>query len=108
MQWQSHRVAESRKRNMPRQNGFFVGSKVNTFKKYEITKQQTTNINPQRRVLRLRCLGQASFEYFVLFILLAFFCLWGISQALPFAHQAIENEVFEEAVVSIAAYTADR
>lgn len=96
---------------MPRQNGFFVGSKVNTFKKYEITKQQTANktfINPQTRILRFRCLGQASFEYFVLFILLAFFCLWGILQALPFAHQAIENEVFEEAVESIAAYTASR
>lgn len=82
---------------MPRQNGFFVNSKVNTFKKYEITKQQAASKNS------INFQGQASFEYFVLFILLAFFCLWGLYRALPSAGASI-NGMFEEAVESITVY----
>lgn len=82
---------------MPRQNGFFVVNKINTFKKYEIIKQQ---IIPKKIGFQL---GQASFEYFVLFILLAFFCLWSLRQVFPSVAASVDG-MFEKAVESITAY----
>ena len=45
---------------MPRQNGFFILDKELTFTKYTI-------------------LGQATFEYFMLFIIFTFFCFFGLT-----------------------------
>lgn len=58
---------------MIRQNGFFINGKVSSFKK--------------------SAKGQATFEYFVLFIMFAFFCLLAVSGS--------NNGVFNQARSSI-------
>lgn len=68
---------------MLRRNGFFVKDKINTFKKYNC--------------------GQASFEYFILFILLAFFCLLTTAAGSSFKDSITHStqKVYQQAVAKI-------
>jgi len=81
---------------MPRQNVFFIASKLNTLKKSKYLLKKSDKTKKFSR----RFLGQASFEYFVLFMLLAFFCLLSVTKVFPYVSQTVEG-VFQSAVRGI-------